>query len=50
MAATIPSAGPVMPLIDTDIVSSLRRPDRHPEVAQWVAAQQPDELFLSASI
>ena len=37
-----------MPLLDTDIVSALRRPDRHPQVTQWVAAQQPDGLFLSA--
>ena len=35
-------------LLDTDVVSALRRPDRHPRVAQWVAVQQPAELFLSA--
>ena len=37
-----------MPLLDTDIVSALRRPDRHPQVTRWVATQQPEELFLSA--
>ncbi len=37
-----------MPLLDTDIVSALRRPDRHPQVTLWVAMQRPEELFLSA--
>ena len=35
-------------LLDTDVVSALRRPDRHPQVTRWVAVQQPAELFLSA--
>ena len=35
-------------LLDTDVVSALRRPDRHPQVTRWVAVQQPTELFLSA--
>ena len=35
-------------LLDTDVISALRRPDRHPRVAQWVTVQQPAELFLSA--
>ena len=35
-------------LLDTNVVSALRRPDRHPQVAHWVAARQPEELFLSA--
>ena len=35
-------------LLDTDVVSALRRPDRHPQVTRWVSAQQPTELFLSA--
>lgn len=37
-----------MLLLDTNVVSALRRPDRHPQVTQWLAAQQPDQLFLSA--
>ena len=37
-----------MLLLDTDVISALRRPERHPQVAQWVSAQQPSELFLSA--
>ena len=35
-------------LLDTDVVSALRRPDRHPQVTRWIAVQQPMELFLSA--
>ena len=35
-------------LLDTDVVSALRRPERHPQVTRWVAVQQPAELFLSA--
>ena len=37
-----------MLLLDTNVVSALRRPDRHPRVAQWLAVQQPEALFLSA--
>ena len=36
-----------MLLLDTNVVSALRRPDRHPRVAEWMATQQPEELFLS---
>ena len=35
-------------LLDTNVVSAVRRPDRHPEVARWLAAQQSEALFLSA--
>lgn len=35
-------------LLDTNVVSALRRPDRHPQVSQWLATQQSSELFLSA--
>ena len=35
-------------LLDTDVVSALRRPERHPQVTRWLAAQQPAEVFLSA--
>ena len=37
-----------MLLLDTDVLSALRRPGRHPQVTQWLAAQQPAQLFLSA--
>ena len=37
-----------MLLLDTNVVSALRRPDRHPRVAQWLAVQHPEALFLSA--
>ena len=35
-------------LLDTDIMSALRRRDRHLEAARWVAAQQTFDLYLSA--
>ena len=35
-------------LLDTDILSSLRRRDRHPEATAWLAAQQTSDLHLSA--
>ena len=34
-------------LLDTDILSALRRRDRHPEVAQWLEAQRTVDLHLS---
>lgn len=34
-------------LIDTDILSALRKPRRHPGVAQWLTAQRATDLFLS---
>ena len=48
MAAGAPPAGPVALLLDTDMASALHRPDRDPQVTQWVAVQQPADLFLSA--
>jgi len=36
-----------MYLIDTDVVSALRRPDRNPEIVGWVAAQRAADLYLS---
>lgn len=36
-------------LLDTNVVSELRRPDRtHPRVAAWVDAIHPSDMFLSA--
>ncbi len=35
-------------LLDTDILSALRRRDRHPEAVQWLADQQTSDLYLSA--
>lgn len=34
-------------LIDTDVVSGLRRADRNPEFAKWISAQRTTDLFLS---
>lgn len=34
-------------LIDTNVLSALRRPERAPRVAEWIKAQQPTDLYLS---
>ena len=34
-------------LLDTDILSALRRRDRHPEVERWLDAQRTVDLHLS---
>ena len=36
-----------MYLIDTDVLSALRRRERNPEVARWLAAQRVTDLYLS---
>jgi hypothetical protein len=38
----------VSDLLDTDVVSALRRPARHPAVVAWIGAQAPGTLHLSA--
>ena len=35
-------------LLDTDVLSALRRRERHPEAARWLAAQRIADLYLSA--
>ena len=35
-------------LLDTDVLSALRRRDRHPTVARWIEAQRTADLHLSA--
>ena len=35
-------------LIDTDVLSALRRRERHPNVAEWVSRRRTTDLFLSA--
>ena len=35
-------------LLDTNVVSALRSPRRHPRVAQWAAQQQIADLFICA--
>lgn len=37
-----------MYLLDTNVVSELRRPRPHPSVVQWISEIPPDQLFLSA--
>lgn len=34
-------------ILDTNVISALRRPDRAPKVAQWLAEQPETDLFLS---
>lgn len=36
-----------MLILDTNVISALRRPERAPEVAAWLARQNDSELFLS---
>ena len=35
-------------LIDTDVLSALRRRERHPELVRWLQAQRTADLHLSA--
>lgn len=34
-------------LIDTDVLSALRRRDRHPQIARWMSRQRAGDLYLS---
>ena len=36
-----------MYLLDTDVVSALRRPERNTAVSGWVRNQTPDSLYTS---
>lgn len=36
-----------MYLVDTDVLSALRRGERHPGAARWLQAQRTSDLFLS---
>ena len=36
-----------MYLLDTDVVSALRRPDRQPAPVSWLKAQRASDVFLS---
>lgn len=36
-----------MLILDTNVVSALRRPEKAPDVAAWLARQKDDELYLS---
>ena len=35
-------------ILDTSVLSALRRPERRPQVAAWLRRQREDSLFLSA--
>ncbi len=34
-------------LVDTDVLSALRRRERNPEIARWLARQRTTDLYLS---
>ena len=36
-----------MYLLDTNVVSALRRPDRHPAPASWLRGQRSSDVYLS---
>ena len=36
-------------LLDTNVVSALRKPDRNPEVRTWAVSVPPAELFVAAN-
>ena len=38
-----------MYLLDTDVVSALRRPDRHPAPTAWLTDQRPSDLYMSVA-
>ena len=35
-------------LIDTDVLSALRKPERNPGIARWMAEQRTTDLYMSA--
>ena len=37
-------------LIDTDVLSALRKRKRHPEIAQWIEKQRSADLYLSLGV
>ena len=37
-----------MYLLDTVVVSALRRPERHAPVVRWLQVQSPEDLYISA--
>ena len=34
-------------LLDTDVLSALRRSDRNPEIVRWIGAQRTSDLYMS---
>ena len=40
-------AGPLVFLLDTDVLSALRRRDRNPEIVGWLESQRTTDLRLS---
>jgi predicted nucleic acid-binding protein len=48
MALAIAAEFEVMYLLDTNIVSELRRPRPHPGVLAWLTSIAPEQVFISA--
>jgi predicted nucleic acid-binding protein len=40
-------ASDLLYLLDTNVLSALRRPDRAPQIADWLRAKSEDKLFIS---
>jgi predicted nucleic acid-binding protein len=38
-----------MYLLDTNVLSARRRPDRAPQIVKWLASRSEDELYLSVA-
>jgi len=36
-----------MYLVDTDVVSALRKPERSPDLVEWIVRQRTTDLYLS---
>ena len=36
-----------MLILDTNVISALRRPERRPDVSSWIRRQREEDLFLS---
>jgi predicted nucleic acid-binding protein len=34
-------------LVDTDVLSLLRRPERSPDISRWMAGQRTIDLYMS---
>ena len=48
MALAITAQAEVMYLLDTNVISELRRPRPHASVIAWLSGTAPDQVFISA--
>ena len=47
MALRAPASRVLMYLLDTDVLSAVRRRDRNPETVRWIEAQRTSDLYMS---